>query len=89
MSRFTEFLLDEGTDDHHTTIIEGIASVNEAAPVVELLLGILSHIAAVRKEIEGVINLVEDQKLKKYLKGFVVSCVFLAGLLKVVTSTKN
>ncbi len=89
MSRFKEFLLDKEDNDCYTTIYEEIASVNKAGPVAEILLGILNHIAAIRKEVEGVINLVEDQKLKKYLKGFVVSCVFLAGLLKVVTSTKK
>ncbi|MGO8762327.1 MAG: hypothetical protein ACLQUS_10095 [Desulfobaccales bacterium] len=89
MSRLSEFLLDEEINDDYTTIYEEIASVNEAAPVVGILLGILSHIAAVRKEVEGVINLVEDHNLKKYLKAFVVSCVFLTGLLKAVTSTKK
>ena len=57
--------------------------------MVRILFEILSHIGSVRKEIESVINMVEDKKLKKYLKGFIVSCVFLSSILKVVTSTKK
>jgi hypothetical protein len=89
VSKFKEFLIDKEDNDCHTTIFEEISIVNESVAVVGNLLEILSHIMSVRKEVEGVINLVEDKKLKKYLKGFIVSCVFLSSLLKVVTSTKK
>jgi hypothetical protein len=50
--------------------------------VVGILFEILSHIVSVRKEVESVIKMVKDKKLKKNLKGFIVSCVFLSGILK-------
>jgi hypothetical protein len=88
MSQFRKFLL-EKTGDDYTTILTELDSLNESVPVVRILFEILSHIVSVRKEIESVINMVEDKKLKKYLNGFIVSCVFLSSILKVVTSTKK
>jgi len=84
MSRFTDFLID--TEDDYKYQFE--STINEAGPVVETLLGILTHIVGVKKEVEGVINMVEDKQLKKYLKGFLTSCVLISTLLKSVTHNK-
>ena len=84
MSRFTEYLIN--TEDSYTYISD--YSVNESGPVVEALLGILSHIVSVKKDVASVINMVEDEQLKKYLKIFLTSCVFITALLKSVTSNK-
>ena len=84
MSRFTDFLID--TEDKYTFISD--YKVNEAGPVVDTLMGILSHIVGVKKEVEGVINMVDDKQLKMYLKKFLTSCVFISALLKSVTTIK-
>jgi hypothetical protein len=81
MSRFTEYLMN--TEDSYTCISD--YSVNEAGPVVETLIKILSHIMGAKKEVEGVINLIEDKQLKKHLKTFLISCVFITALLKSLT----
>jgi hypothetical protein len=84
MSKFRKFLI-EKNNDNYTTILEELASLNKSPLVVRILFEILSHIVSVMKEIESVINMVEDKKLKKYLSGFVLSCVFLSSILKIAT----
>ena len=84
MSRFTEYLIN--TENNYTFISD--YKVNEAEPVLDTLLGILTHIEGVKKEIDSVINMVEDKQLKLYLKKFLTSCVFTTALLKSVTQNK-